>query len=198
MEQAKSFYSLTNDILLRINTYETDSSTKSFLKHYVPFLAEKPDQNSGWTAHPPVEDIIPTYTVRHSIEFLKHPFIDFGTSKCRLEFLTNERNNTFVGYQTYFITFLFDNKQKAINSFDAFCKEYDKLSDSKNVTKKADKQIAIFKNTNGESLFERAEFILAQDDLYDNKYKIIFGQILDLQLEDYYGSQQKEHLPSQA
>ncbi|WP_459797898.1 hypothetical protein, partial [Pediococcus parvulus] len=103
---AKSFYSLTNDILLRINTYETDSLTKSFLKKYVPFLAEKPDQNSGWTAHPPVEDTNPAYTVRHSIEFLKHPYIDFGTSKCRLEFLTNERNNKIVGFQSYFIIFL--------------------------------------------------------------------------------------------
>lgn len=190
MGQTKSFYSLTNDILLRINTYETDSLTKSFLKNYVPFLAEKPDQNSGWTAYPPFEDTNPTYTVRHSIEFLKHPYIDFGTSKCRLEFLTNERNNTFVGFQTYFITFLFDSKQKAINSFDTFCKEYDKLSDSKNITKRADKQIAIFKNTNGESLFERVEFILTQDDLYDTKYKIIFGQILDTQFEDYYSGEQ--------
>ena len=191
MGQTKNFDSLTNNILLRIPTYETDSFTKDFLKKYVPFLAEKTTQIGSWTAYPPFQDTIPTYTVGHSIVFPKHPYIDFGTTECRLEFLTNEKSNEITGYKTFFITFLFDNKQNAINSFKTLCNEYDKLSSSKNIKTKASRQIAFYKNIDTESLFHSVEFILTQDDLYDNKYKIIFGQVLDWRFEDYYGSQQK-------
>jgi hypothetical protein len=189
MAQTNNFNTLTNDILLRINTYETDPTTKNFLKKYVPFLVDKPTETDGWSAYPPIENCIPTYTVGHSIYFLKHPYIDFGTTECRLDFLTNEKNNIISGFQTFFITFLFNSKQEAMNSFKIFCNTYDQLSSSKNIKTKADKQIAFYANMDVESLFQRVEFILTQDDLYDNKYKIIFGQILDLQFEDYYKSQ---------
>ncbi len=189
MGQTKNFDTLTNDILLRIRTYETESATKNFLKKYIPFLAEKPTQIGGWTAYPLLEDNIPTYTIGHSIFFLKHPYIDFGVTECRLDFLTNEKSNKINGYKTYFITFLFDSKRKAVKSFKTLCSAYDKLSGSKNIKTKAGKKIAFYKNIDKGNLFQSVEFILTQDDLFDNKYKIIFGQILDLQFEDYYGAQ---------
>ena len=46
--QTKNFYSLTNDILLRIYSYETDSVTKKFLKKYykVKKSSQKSDSSS--------------------------------------------------------------------------------------------------------------------------------------------------------
>lgn len=89
--QTNKFDTLTNNILLRINTHETNHATKNFLLKYVPFLVEKPSKNNFWSAYPPIENSMPTYTVGHSILFPKHPFVDFGTNACRLDFLTNEK-----------------------------------------------------------------------------------------------------------
>jgi hypothetical protein len=176
--------------LLRIRTYQTDSITKNFLKKNIPFLAEKPSKTGGWTAYPPIEDTIITYTVGHSIVFPKHPFIDLGITHCKLDFLTTEKNNKLNTFQTYFMTFFFDSKQNAIKTFKMLCSEYDKLSKSKKITTKTDRQIAIYRNVDDRGLFPSVQFILTKDDLYHNKYKIIFGDILDLNFEYYYGSQQ--------
>mgnify|MGYP003479779869 FL=1 len=186
--QTKNFYSLTNDILLRIYSYETDSVNKKFLKKYVPFLAEKPKDNVVWTAYPPIVDTTPTYTVGHSITFAKHPFIDIEASECKLEFLTNEQSNKITGYKTFYITFSFDDRPKAIKAFKLLCKQYDKVSNTKKLTTKQGKKFAFYQNDNVNKLYTQVEFILTQDDFYSNKYKIIFGQILEIDLVDFYGS----------
>lgn len=180
--QPRNFHSITNDILLRISTYETDSLTKMFLKKYVPFITEKPKENVDWTAFPPVIDSSPVYSVGHSLTFKKHPYIEIGAKECKLDILTNEQSNTFTGYKTYYITFYFDNKQSAVKAFKYLCKEYDKVSITKKLIKRKRKQFAFYKNNS--DLFEQAEFILTEDDIFEDRYKIIFGQIIDPYLAD--------------
>jgi hypothetical protein len=186
--QTSTFRSLTNDILLRIYSYETDSVTKKFLKKYVPILADKPNVNVGWTAYPPNVDTTPTFTVGHSITYAKHPFVDIGAKECKLEFLNNEKANVFTGYKTFYITFYFDDRQKAINGFKLLSKLYDKVSKTKKLISKNRKKIVFYTNDIDDILFDKVEFILTQDDLYGHKYKIIFGQIIDIDLADFYSS----------
>jgi len=187
MGQTKSFDTLTDDILLRISSYQTDTATKNFLKKYIPFLATKPSIG-GWTAYPPITDTTPVYLTRHTLIFSKHPFIDLDITEGQLDILTKEKNNEVLGYGTYYITLSFDNKQKAEKAFKSFCSMYEKVSKSKKNVKKGGKQVAFYKNIETKNWTNQVEFILTQDEFYDNKYKIIFGQIIDLTLEDYYGS----------
>ncbi len=184
--QTHSFHSITNDILLRIHSYETDSLTKKFIKKYIPFIADKPKENLGWTAYPPITDTAPVFSVGHSLTFKSHPYIEIGAKECRLDFLTNEQSNTVIGYKTFYVTFYFDDKQSGVKAFKMLCKQYDRISNVKKLTKRKGKQFASYKND--KEISDQVEFILTEDDFYVHKYKIIFGQILDADLADFYCS----------
>lgn len=75
-----------------------------------------------------------------------------------------------------------------MNSFKALCSEYDGLSSKKNMEIKTDKKIGTYENMVEGSLFKSVEFILTKDDFFDHKYKIVFGEILNFKLEDYYSN----------
>jgi len=88
--------------------------------------------------------------------------------------------------QTYFITLAFDNKEKADKVFDLLCSTYEGVSNSKKIVTDGDKRIAFFQKNEADG--DQIQFVLTKDDLYNERYKIILGQIIDLALEDYYGS----------
>ena len=187
--QTHSFDDLTNNLLLRIPTQESDSVTTDFLKKYVPFLVIKAEPG-GWVAYPPDTDTTPDILTTHSLVFTKHPFVDIDMQEGRLDLLTREKNGNLNGLRTYYVNFVFNSKQKAEQEFDKICKQYDSVSTSKKIIKKGGKKVAIYEADTGDRWTKQVEFILTQDELFDTKYKIVFGTILDPKLTKHYGIQQ--------
>jgi len=50
------------------------------------------------------------------------------------------------------------------------------------------KKVAIYREDERIMNLKQAQIVMTTDDLYDNKYKILFGVILDENFDDYYGS----------
>lgn len=188
--QTQKFDELTNNLLLRIPTQKSDSATTGFLKKYVPFLVTK-SEPGGWSAYPPEADTTPDVLTIHSYIFEKHPFIDIDMQEGRLDLLTREKNGKLNGLRTYYVTFIFNSKQKAEQEFEKICKQYDSVSTSKKVIEKGGKKVAAYNADSGDKWLKQVEFILTQDELFDDKYKIIFGTILDPMFRRHYGVEEE-------
>ena len=180
------FETKTNDLLLRIPTYQTDDFTHSFLKKYCPLLADRPQGN--WTSRPPLGNAPVDSYLRHSLTFTKHPFVDIRMTEARLDVLTKEQNEKPVGYLTYFVNFFFENRSAADGYFEQLCSQYEPLSQT--IIKKtlSDRKVAIYKENDTTLLLNQVQIILLPDDFYETKYKIIFGVLLDEKFDEHYGS----------
>ena len=99
----------------------------------------------GWSAYPPNDDIATFDLAIHSLVLKKHPFVDFDMLEGQLNLQTKEKNGEFRRLRNYYVTFLFNSKQKAAYAFDKLCKQYDSVSASKNIVRKADREIAVLK-----------------------------------------------------
>ena len=73
--QTKTFQDLTDDLMLKIVTHQSDSNTYNFLKKYYPYLVTM-YPSGGWGAYPPDADTTPDEIISHSLVFTKHPFVE--------------------------------------------------------------------------------------------------------------------------
>ncbi len=186
MEQTQ-FDVLADNMLFRIGSYQTDSVTQDFLTRYVPLIARKPEPGT-WTAHPPPENPPPEVLTRHSLVFIKHPFVDIQIKEGRLDILTREQNGKVVGFLTYYVTLSFDSKQNGEQAFDNLCQLFTPISTSKHILTRDTKRVAVFKNSETTRWRDEVQFVLTQDEVFDHKYKIVFGTILHPDFTDHYST----------
>ncbi len=181
------FEKLTNDILLRIPSYETDTVTKDFLSIYCPTLVNKP--TGIWISQQPIAIPKSMIFTRHCLSFSKHPFLDINMKEARLDVLTMEEGGKNAGYLTYFINFFFNNRQEADNFFEYLCSQYELWSVAKTKIVSSGRCMAIYEMADITTWLTRVQFTLTNDDFYNGRYKIIFGQVLDERFDEYYSSQ---------
>lgn len=179
-----TFKKLTSDLLLKIPTYETDSVTRRFLARYVPYLADP--EPSSWSAYPPIADSAPPVNTVHSLILDRHPFFDFKVTECRLDLFTREKNNKVVGLRNYYVTVLFGSKREAEQAFVSICRKYKALNTTKKIVTRSSKKIALFNTKDPRSYPDRAGFILTEDDLFENRWKIIIAGVFGESFDEYY------------
>ncbi|MBS1915744.1 MAG: hypothetical protein JST87_05665 [Bacteroidetes bacterium] len=170
--QINKFDSLANEMFFNIFIYKPDTSVFDFVQKYFPGFT-KPFKQGHWTIYPPGPPPELEYTV-HSIKFKKHPYFDAKFREGKLDILASEEKGGRPGVTDFQLWFMFDNKPDAQNAFDMLSKMFDTLSKSKKIFQKNDKTVAEYCD---KTIFNEAtsvEFILTNDELQDDKYKIFF------------------------
>ena len=186
--QTNKFEELVDKIFFKIMSYQSDSTTLKFIKKFVPQLATKP-KPGGWTVYPPNMDTTPRYLVLHSLYFTKHPYLDFNFREGRLDIFTQERFAKLAGLYDIDIWLMFDKIEDANLAFDKLTKLFGSASTTKNIFQGKSKTIASFEDSTSRRFPNSIQFVLTQDELYDNKYKIFFHETIDPMLTENYGTQ---------
>lgn len=172
MGQTNEFTKLSDEMFFNIFAYKPDSMVYDFVKKYYPMFTKAPEKG-GWTAYPP--GAVPVFiSTMHSFIFTKHPFFDAKFKEGRLDILSNEEKGELPGVTDFRIWFFFDNKKDAESAFDKLCHMFEKVSKSKKILNKTDKEIAQYSSEKKMTDSNSVEFILTKDELYDGKYKILF------------------------
>lgn len=169
--QVKNFDSLYDKMFFNIFIHKPDSSVFDFVQKYFPNLVEKPD-TSGWTIYPPGEFIEPQKT-EHNLLFYKHPFFDFKFKEGKLELFSTESKYYLPRIRQARMSFSFMNKLDAEKALNYFVSIFD--SASKNKIIKTINGRKIIRYSGGEKYTPELIFVLLKDELFENRYKLLFG-----------------------
>ena len=168
----EKFEDVGNKIFFNVWIQKPDSSILPFVKKYVPFLASEP---KGWKVHLSMttEKEPETLTIQSFI-FTHHPYVNFKFSEGQIDFLTRETENVTVGIRDIHLWFMFDTLNDAELAFASLVEMFEKLSTKKDIRNDHLKKTAEFIDEKSDSHQNKVEFILMEDELNKNKFKIFF------------------------
>jgi len=171
--QIGEFEKLKQEMFFNIYAFNPDSSVIDFVQKYYPIFCSPPERHE-WAIYPPEEEVPQFMNTVHSLIFKQHPFFECKFREGRLDFITSETKNGGRGPQGLRLWFMFDSKTDALVAFNKLKSNFNKVSTIKKITQKNGRIIANY--TDKEILLRTnsVEFILTNDELYDNKYKIMF------------------------
>lgn len=153
--------------------HKPDSCVFDFVKEYFPAFT-KPYKPGGWTMYPPGPIPKLEYTV-HSLRFARHPYFDARFREGRLDILASEIKGTgHPGPIDFQLWFMFDNKTDAQYAFNKLSNMFDSVSKSKKIFQRNGRTVAEYSDQTTLDDSNSVQFILTEDELLDNKYKLFF------------------------
>ena len=169
--QLSKFDQLANKMFFNIFIHKPDSSVFPFIEKYFPTFATDSRLNE-WTLYPknPPE----LQTTIHSLIFTHHPYFDTKFREGRLDLVATEAKDGSPGVTDFLIWFMFDTKSDANKAFKKMSTMFNKLSKKKTIQERKGKIIAEYTDQNSLERTNSVQFILTEDELHDNKYKLLF------------------------
>lgn len=141
ISQTQRFEDLNNRLFCNAYTYgKADSTTKKFLQQHFPYLTGP--RPKGQISKPPIPGNA-NYSIT-SMTFAKHPFFDFTTTQCRLDFETVEIPD-YPKFETGAqLSLLFNTRQSADSAFDVLINLYKVVAVQQKITNEKDKRVAYY------------------------------------------------------
>lgn len=171
--QMSSFDILKEKMFFNIFINKPDTVVANFISKYFPGFCSPPI-NNNWAIYPKEEDLYQIERTEHSLFFNYHPFFNCKFKLGKLEFSSTEGKGFQRGVSDFKLWFMFDSKTDALDAFNKLKDMFDEVSHAKKIFKKSNKLIAQFTDEANLNRANSVEFILTEDELYDNKYKIMF------------------------
>jgi len=169
LENSK-FDILKNEMFFNILVFDPDSSVIDFVRKYFPIYCSMPKPGK-WTIYPAE----PTKFMKtaHSLFFIQHPHFHAKFREGKLDFISLETNDTGRSIQFLQLWFMFDSKNDAMIAFKELSAMFNKVSKEKKITEEKDKIIASYTDQDHLSRSNSVQFVLTNDELYENKYKML-------------------------
>jgi hypothetical protein len=165
---------LAYKMFFNIFLHRPDSMVYDFVKTHFPEFTETPVK-ADWTIYPPGHDSLPVpIETSYSLTFKSHPYFKAAFKEGKFELLAIGAK----GYQERFngckLWFMFDSKAAADKAFKILSVMFEPVSSSKKLWLNNEIKVAEYSSEKKFNPLDAVEFILAKDELYNGKYKILF------------------------
>jgi hypothetical protein len=171
--QSSKFDELNDKLFFNIFIHKPDSSVFAFIQRYFPEFTNPP-YSGGWTISPPEYPLEEVLKTEHTFIFRKHPFFDFVFEEGRLKISASEAKSLLPRITHTNLCFTFNSKKEAENGLVNLLNIFKGVIKSRKLINLKDKKVILISDKSKVTISDCDEFVLFKDEVFENKYKILF------------------------